>query len=312
MMFELTDSIVTEILFAMDNQQETFLLDTESLKIVQADCALCDSENLEALPQWTSSDGYNLLESFVATIRGSRACDELRCVLAEGRGVFKNFKNALKKYPYIERRFNFYKHKQMCLRVIEWYNALREARGLEKLEQNIEECDNLLEEDFQFRPYSQSDFDCAQDGARAIADEIKEQFPNGLGDALSAIWLNRCERALLNQKSGGGNGFVCRSLSDDFAGCLLFDDLSLSSSLKSDLCGAVSLTALFVNRDYRGLGIAGELLSRSVSELRKRGIRFFIIADSVIPERLKAVLTRTGFESSLFAFVNDLFKNRAV
>ena len=107
MIFELTDSLCAEILHAMDNQQQTFVLDAEKLKTVQIDCAsdfdTVDEENIYSLPLWDSADGYNLLESFINKYKGVKAYGELKQVLAEGRGVFKNFMYTLNQYPDIER-----------------------------------------------------------------------------------------------------------------------------------------------------------------------------------------------------------------
>ena len=66
------------------------------------------------------------------------------------------------------------------------------------------------------------------------------------------------------------------------------------------------LNAHFVNQNFRGLGIARELLSRSISTLTEDGIQFFIINNSFVPKMLKSTLTDLGFEEKDFAFVAEL------
>ena len=98
MFFELTDSLCADIVFAMENQQQDFVLDAENLRIVQCAPELVDEENFYSLPSWTSGDGYALLEDFVSCYKGIKASGELKQILLEGRGVFRNFKNTLKNW----------------------------------------------------------------------------------------------------------------------------------------------------------------------------------------------------------------------
>lgn len=304
MIFELTDSLCAEILHAMDNQQQTFVLDAEKLKTVQIDCAsdfdTVDEENIYSLPLWDSADGYNLLESFINKYKGVKAYGELKQVLAEGRGVFKNFKNTLKKYPEIERRFHSYKTKKMNERIIEWYNALRESWGLENLEQDFDEYDDLVTEDFSFRAYNHlMDSEYVAKEVSAFKEELKHQFAGELGEAMSAFMTgpNFNTECLKNESV---SGVVCRTFTDEFAGCILY------SYLESLPQKAAFLTALFVNQNYRGLGIAKELLEQCFSSLEKDGIHFFIISNSIVPGMLESHLTRLGFKKNDFAYVGTL------
>lgn len=301
MIFELTDSIAKEILFYMENQEDEFVFDALSKKVLpisQAD-ELSDEENICSLPSWSSKDGFTLLEHFTDSLKSKKIRSELKNVLINGRGVFRNFKIVLKKYPEIERRFYRFKEKEMRVRLMEWYNALRETWGLEKLEDEIDESENLLYEDFAFHKYNMlRDRGCIASGASAIADEILEDNPDELGKALAEIWLKHTD----SFGSESVNGFVCRTLSDEFAGCLLFSEC-LSSTKK-----AVALAACFVAQNYRGLGIAKELFSICFSDLKIRGVQWFIIADSAIPQAIEPLLiNHFGFKKTGACFVATLF-----
>ena len=296
MAFELTESIIDDVIFSMENQDGEYLFDSESQRVVPIDTLMisgqeefCENENVYSLPDWTSKDGFNLMEKFAENLRIPAVKAELMQVLANGRGVFRNYKNVLKKYPHIEQRFHAFKEKEMRAVVYEWYNSLRESWGLEKLSQDFEEYDELTQEDFEFSPYNHAkDSDCVLKEAEKIADEIKEEFKGEKGFAIAHFWLRKFDY----EEPGAIGGVVCRTLSQEFAGCLLFSDCSSFAK------NVVALTSVFVNQNYRGLGIARELFSRGISSLKEHGIHQFIIADSAVPDFLEPLVTRCGFEKT--------------
>jgi len=297
MIFNLTDSIAQSIIFAMENQEEEFVLDAESGSLVPVGQKTADEDIVYSLPEWNSHDGYELLESFVSSLHVPGAKADLRNTLIAGRGVFRNFKNVIKRYPEVERKWHFYKERQMRLRLLEWYNALRESWGLEELPDEIEEFDDLIEEDFTFRAYdSVQDRDCVVQGVAAISEELEKSTEGELGRVHAAVWRLRSAEKELDVV----DGFVCRTLTDDFAGCLLF------SPLQSCTKEAVLLTTLFVKQNYRGLGIARALLSFCMTHVKEHGIRWIIITS--IPQILEPMMIRSGFEKTDFGFVADLKK----
>lgn len=281
----------------MENQNSLFVFDAEKNQVVPVDSEIVAEDFVEkqkgyVLPSWDSDDGFNLLEEFAKTVPDSKIRAELSQILSNGRGVFKNFKIALKKYPAVERRFRTFKEKKMRSVVLDWYNSLRENWGLEAINpKNFEESDDLLKVDFQFGEFNpKEDKDCVAKEAGEIAKEIEAFYPEEVGLAIAHIWLRK-----FNDLISDSCGFVCRTTSDDFAGCLLFS-LEKSSKNKNKNQNAAFLTACFVNQNFRCLGIAQELFFNCISGLKKRGIRWFIIAEIQIPEFMKPLLTRCGFE----------------
>ena len=290
MVFELTESLIAEIIFAMEDQNAEFVFDSARKLVVHLDdlseSEVGDEENVYPLPPWTSAEGFNLLEEFASCVRVPSVQGELREVLANGRGVFKNYKTVLKQYPHIEKRFSAFKKQKMRSVVYEWYNALRDSWGLEKLSQDFEDYNELIQEDFEFQPYNHAkDSDCILHEAEKIAREIQDSFTGETGKAIAHLWLRKFDY----ENPAGLGGIVCRSLSGDFAACLLFSHFSSFAK------NVVALTAVFVNQNYRGLGIARELFSRGISSLKEHGIHEFIIADS-LPDYLEPLLARCGFE----------------
>ncbi len=304
MVFELTESLIDDIIFSMEDQNSEFVFDSKSASLVPLDCLLVseqdelgENENIYPLPEWTSDKGFEIMERFAENVRVPKVREELQRVLANGRGVFRNFKNVLKEYPHIEKRFHNFKKSEMRAVVVEWYNSLRESWGLEKLNQDFEEYNELIQEDFEFHPYNhQKDNDCVVSEANKVAEEIKAVFGGNMAKAIAHFWLRK-----FNYESPADiDGIICRTLSEEFAGCLLF------SKCESFAKNVVALTAVFVNQNYRGLGITRELFSRGISYLMRCGIQSLIIVDSVIPDYLEPLLARCGFEKKGSAYMLEL------
>ncbi|MCR5725295.1 MAG: GNAT family N-acetyltransferase [Treponema sp.] len=299
MIFDLTDSLAAAILYAMENQEERSVLDAEHALLVPAGSVAVDGEKVYSLPQWTSADGFKMLEDFVFSLGESAAKAELKAVLISGRGVFRNFKNVLKSFPEVERRWHVFKDMQLRSRLMEWYNALRESWGLEALAQDFDEYDDLTEQDFTFSTYDAArDADGVAYAAHAVAEELSKTYAGELGRAAADLFLACCSRVLPEQKSG----LVCRSFTDDFAGCLLF------APCPSPAKETVVLTDFFVVQNYRGLGIARELMMHCLSQLKERGIHWFIIANTTIPQTLDSLIARMGFERKGTVLAADVTK----
>lgn len=333
MTFGITDKIVDDIIFAMENQNSLFVFDAEKNQVVAIDSEIVADDLVEqekgyVLPVWEPEDGFKLLEDFTGTLQNAKIRAELRQILSNGRGVFKNFKNALKRYPSLERCFHTFKTRKMRSVVYDWYNSLRENWGLESFSfsQNQEDSNDLLRQDFQFSEYNpKEDADCIAREAGEIAEEIKDFYPEKVGLAIGQHWLRK-----FNDLISDSCGFVCRTTSDDFAGCLLF---SLPKSIDSEVSNSKSsgsksldsksidlkssenqneaafFTACFVNQNYRCMGIAAELFFSCVSLLKERGIHWFIIAETSVPEFLEPLLNRCGFEKSGSVYLAHLADN---
>ena len=155
MQFELTDELTDDIISAMENQDVEYAVDAQEgqLVISDSDGHIPDDERYYILPEWGPSDGFGLREDFVNNLHAPLAREELQNAMHSGRGVFKNFRNTLKNYPEIDKRWHIFKHRFMSARINEWYNSLREIWGLEKLDQLPESDETLVHDDFSFKVY---------------------------------------------------------------------------------------------------------------------------------------------------------------
>ncbi len=303
MFFELTDSITDDIVFSMEDQGGEWYFDSinktvasrEMMEEVGSELDL-DSDDFYSIPQWTSEDGFELMEDFTENLHTPGAKTDLRRALSGGRGVFRNFKNVLKQYPEVEQRWFLFKNDKMCSKVLEWYNSLRESWGLEKLAEEdsdkVQETDELLLNDFIYGEYdSQSDWTDIRSGLTGLMENDTD--------------LERAELFLLQNHSNLSkpeekSGLVCRSQDSDFVGCLLITNCP-SCSEKT-----VVVTDFFVIQNHRGLGIGRLLLSKCLEELKDRGVHFCYVSGMLVPETFRLTFEQFGFKKNGPGFITDL------
>ena len=101
------------------------------------------------------------------------------------------------------------------------------------------------------------------------------------------MWRKQFEQEATNLVPAG---CVCRTLSDDFAGCITASPVTEKENM------IMVITSLFVPEIFRGLGIAGELLSMFLLKLKENGKKWVLLPNTALPEFLVPLLLRTGFE----------------
>ena len=297
MTFNLTESLLDEIITALENQEQQFLVDAaQNALIEKSEGFKGDNDFFYELPEWDSARGFKLREDFVANLNSPLAHEALQEVLHSGRGVFRNFRNVLKDYPEVEKRWHIYKNNKMMCYINNWYNNLREVWGLEKLDYVPESDDALVHDDFSFTAYSQEDKKELMLQMNAAFRESNENLSPELSQAIYNIWLDQFELA----HSKGELGFICRSFSNDFAGCITFSQLSKKQEK------VMVLTSLFVPEAFRGLGIGTELINMCLSELKKLGKTWLILPKMTVPDYLEPLLLRTGFTKIDSGFAVEL------
>ena len=288
MVFSLTDELVLDIVEALENQEKQFLVDAKNCILVEKTQSVGDDgENYYEIPKWTSENGFLLREKFVKELHSPLVQEELQEILHSGRGVFRNFKLALKKYPEIEKKWHIFKNRSFALFINDWYNGLREVWGLEKLDQIPEYDENLIHDDFSFCKIEE-EFD--KDELFAQMNEIFRIDCQNCSEEVKAALYDMWKKRFLSADSAKLTGFICRSLSEDFAGCIIANPVSEKQEY------VVSLSTFFVPESFRGLGIGSELLSLYLEELKKNGKKWIVIPELITPEIIEPLLFRMGFE----------------
>jgi GNAT superfamily N-acetyltransferase len=152
-MFQLTQELTDDIIFWMESQNGDFVVDTEAGRVLNVE-ELQDGEFAQDryidLPEWSSADGFGLMEDFTASLKNPPARKRLAAALNQGRGVFRAFKNALAEFPPVEKIWFDYKDRAFEKVVRSWYAGLCEEAGIEKIGKEPEETEELLREDFLF------------------------------------------------------------------------------------------------------------------------------------------------------------------
>lgn len=298
MMFSLSQEIIHQIMFALEDQNTTYVLDTNSGRLEDRASFLDDElpVGYVELPQWEPANGFRMMERFVAVVRNTALQRQLRSVLFSGKGVFKNFKTLLKSHPQGEKQWFAFREEEMTRYITQWYTQLREVYGLEQLGEEPEDNEELLQDDFIFREYDPTkDEEKLLLAANSFMSERENQWPGEIGLALSSLW---------QEKKAKGNkenflSLVAETVGGEFAGCI---EATLYPSYVKE---TVLLTSFFVLEQYRGLGIGKTLLEQGVLQLQEKGIRWIILADLVIPVFLQTCLTRIGFVSSGGGYIFD-------
>jgi N-acetylglutamate synthase-like GNAT family acetyltransferase len=298
MEFTLTDGLIEQIISAMENQETAFVMNAESGCLVEMSAAVkVDEDKVYGLPEWKPADGFALREAFVNQLHVPEVQRELKNVLHSGRGVFKNFRNVLKDYPDVDKRWHIFKYKFMSARITDWYNSLRQVWGLEKLDYFSETDDDLVHDDFSFEEYKSSENQKeVLENTRAFLTDEDWNLPDELKKAFYESIVNQFK----NHEADNQTGFVCRSQSDDFAGCIT------ASVMTENQEKTMILTSFFVPENFRGLGIGTELLSMLQEKLKDNGKKSLFLPNILIPEFLEPLLIRSGFEKIRNGFFAEI------
>jgi GNAT superfamily N-acetyltransferase len=296
MRFELTEAIIGEILFAMEDQDGEFLLDTvegvvsggpDGPDFLDDDFDDDDGEGGERyidLPEWDSADGFRLMERFAAAFRNPLIREELSSALGLGKGVFRAFKDVLGRYPEAEKLWFSFKEKEMKKEIWRWYNGLREEWGLEKIGAEPEDTGDLVLEDFCFRPFEEKD--------RFQADALHllcvDEFGESLAEAgsISEVETITCELCSFRNALGASFGTVAESMGGDFAGYI-------SGALKD---AALYIQSLEVKPEYRGLGLGEALLVKLINSLDPEKIKIVVLDLPSWADGFSRVLLRESFK----------------
>jgi GNAT superfamily N-acetyltransferase len=288
MQFELTEALINDILFSMEDQERNFFIDSREGVVAGG------AEEFEAgplskypaesggnryipIPHWDSSDGFRLMERFAAQLHNPIVRGELSAALNRGKGVFRAFKDILGRYPEAEHLWFTYKERKMKKEIIRWYNGLREEWGMERIGGEPEETGDLILEDFRFRLSGDID--------REAAAELHDTCRREIDMAGSRI---QCETDFPGNPLGCADlAFTAETVGGDFAGYIM-----------GVRRGAVlHIAALEVKPEYRGLGIGEALISRFLecADRQNTGISIDLPAEA---EGFSRVLHRIGFRSA--------------
>jgi GNAT superfamily N-acetyltransferase len=291
-MFDLSDTIREEIVFAMENQEIEYAIDVDSGEIVatELDYEADEPDSKRELvdpPYWSSGDGFRLMDSFTRAVGDPEGRNALLAALGRGRGVFRAFKNSLAMYPEIERLWYAYKDAAMIRRVNEWYDQLRVARGLESLGPEPEDTDDLLAGEFSLRR-------CGRD----YWPQCRELFSRGLSEALDKFPEALVEyeyTAIDKEIEGGADGDLVLFVVEAAAGALVAVAVARKVFIADRSFG--KLVYLYVLPEQRRLGLGRLLAERAREDFAAEGVARFIVDLAFLPDGFGKSLNAYGYES---------------
>jgi ribosomal protein S18 acetylase RimI-like enzyme len=272
MYFDLTEALIDELLFFMEDQNGIFFLDTQKLIVVSDNDEMDggnddDNHRFIDIPKWDTSDGYRLMEKFAAGFKNPVVQDALTASLNRGKGVFRAFKTTLSQYPEAEKRWFTFKDRELRRSIVDWYNDLREDWNMEQIGIEPEETEDLVLEDFIFREYEEQDYDTVVDLHRICIAENSHYTQTTLGEpVLVALTAQQETAAFIAVKQEADNIYL----------------------------------NIAVKPEYRDLGIASELCSRLLKREGSEGSTSKIFID--VPaefEGFSRFLFRSAFKPVL-------------
>lgn len=158
----LTEFLLDTIIFAMEDQSDTYYLDLLLGEVVSDQQRLTldweegeqteeipDQDRYIDIPDWQPSDGFLLMEKFANQVRNPIYKGKLLDALQAGKGVFRRFKDIIGEQPSLERDWFAFKDEQLKAEVYTWYREHDGALQLLELDLEPQELtDDILQEDF--------------------------------------------------------------------------------------------------------------------------------------------------------------------
>jgi len=316
MTFILSPEMVDDILFSMENQTEILFFD--ALEGICVDKDAIDDETVIGgrryydLPEWSSAQGFHVMEQFTAQVHNPLLREALLNALGQRKGVFRRYKEVLKTMPSVEREWYRFKEQQMKAAVYEWYNELRAIWGLEKSSFEEETDTRLLQEDFTFQVQKREalDAELLRDFIRKTDSPVNDDNTFISFDEKAALAVGRLFGQTLFFDAD-----VCAAAGREY-GTLQDNAAYITAYNENGLCGVCSIVAFPFNEsfcipflrvlpEYRGLGLGKELLQRSCMYAKSLA-DVLIFADFCTPPYIIALLERERFERRGLLYVKDL------
>jgi ribosomal protein S18 acetylase RimI-like enzyme len=282
--FELNDKAIEQIVFAMEDQERSSVVDLESGEVLPS--ADHYGEGYAIPPDWSSREGFKLMEDFLTVVRRPSARRDLSAALSRGRGVFKAFKAALAEHPDLERAFRDYKIRAMRRTIAVWYDDLREANGLERLGPEPEDTDELVLSDIDISILS---FDSARSLLLPLVDEAEEEGIEYLPGHVVSFEIARL-RAELDATPDA----LC-AIAPDGEGGTLGAAIGFRSLVGDRGFGRIVF--LMVKREFRRMGLGTTLLGALIAAFAEEGITAVTLDSALLPPEIGPALATLGFKA---------------
>ena len=296
--FDLSNELIDQIIFAMEDQQQKFVISGSSGELFRSDEVPDNTRTCFDLPDWQPIDGFNLMEKFVSHLRNPIFRDQLKDALSSGKGVFRQFKDILKKNREIEQRWFLFKAREMKQVIRRWYNEQRELAGLTRLGPEPEETGDLLLSDFTIDLGEKRHL---EEVLRLDRKAFLENHPKASKDRLEQVY-GQMRKVQPGPLSEGSLVLVAETPAGEFSGFawgIEFENTVEESWL-------LKIVMIAVVKHYRGLGLGSMLLNEILKRAHERIYDGVEIELSGLSLGIATFLESHGFAVSRLALTLDL------
>jgi GNAT superfamily N-acetyltransferase len=224
------------------------------------------------------------MEKFVAGINNPLYRQDLGQALSGGRGAFRRFKDALKSHGPLEKLWYSFKEREMRQTVREWLQSSEEAKNLAAIGPEPDETEELVLIDF---PVTVETFEGVLDEALIVAC-YDEAFPPEQ-QRLRELFGEECMLSLENGEEL--IRILIRTPGGDFAA------MAMMARFDSAAGPVLKLPLLYVDVQFRGLGLAKLLIERAAEEAGKREIASLVVEIPGGGSVLLPFLEQAGFST---------------
>ena len=159
----LSEQVLSEIIYGMENQDVDYMLDlrTGTLYSPESGDGNEPSESdFISLPDWTSSDGYEVMVAFTNSCKDKELKEKLAAELnSRQKGVFRRFRDVLSEDKENLEQWYDFKDRRMKSYIRSWYRE-RLSRNLDSLEEGDDAIDGELLSDFEVVQLDEPDNYC--------------------------------------------------------------------------------------------------------------------------------------------------------
>jgi GNAT superfamily N-acetyltransferase len=255
---QLSDEFIYQLIFCMEDQANTYLLDLSDGNLVpEEDIEEVDDDEdrFMDIPHWGPADGFQVMDKFVASLRNPIYRQRLHDALTLGRGVFRQFKNILKQEPAVERLWYYYKEREIKRVIYKWYEQSTEVLHLKSIGEPEENLEDLILSDFVIT-YDQDKW---REHVNQLGENrLRTEF-SSLGYPVSEIVAREYERIWDDYDESHLMVFI-ESPAGEFAGFIGARPVTADDSVL-----IYDVRHIYVEPQYRGLGIF-KLLSDTLCE----------------------------------------------
>jgi len=281
--FDLNDTILERIIFAMEDQTRSKAIDLRTGELVEMPGEMTDVY-LAPPPVWSPADGFRMMETFCSKLKNIEIKRSLMKALSHGKGVFKAFRTVLAEYPQEEIQFRLFKNNYLKRHVEAWMDDMRESVGFARLGPEPEDFEELVDEVFKVEAVPLEDI------ARKMAPLIDEATLDSTACLPAPVaFLEKKELlAYMDLHRSAGIAFhVCDEGGSTIA-------IAVGYSLLSEGRPVMVVRFLHVNREFRTAGLELRLLEKVKEWCGGKGIEHILLHSLFLHPELASALEARG------------------